>query len=197
MKRIAREFLILTVLALAAAFGLLLMAPPARAQVTEAPPTCNPLIDGVGHVFGQVDGAEGVHWWCPPADDFADWAPARAARLTGTGPVIRVGSAADVPALVGARTVDTRSPVFAPLWQSMAQRVAESKPEPRWRVAPIASGSRQAYRVTDAGTLADMGTYRIAVGSPCNCLARVSSGTSQYCQAGLVPQIVALCSKAP
>ena len=197
MKRLAHELVALALLLALGSFGFLLMAPEARAQVTEAPPACNALIDGVGHVFGQVDGAEGVHWWCPPADDFADWVPARAARLTGAGPVIRVGSAADVPALVDARTIDTRAPVFAPLWQSMAQRVAESKPAPRWRVAPIASGSRQAYRVTDAGTLADMGTYRIAVGSPCNCLQRVSSGTSHYCQAGLVPQIVALCSKAP
>lgn len=184
-------------LVLFALVGFTLMAPPVRAQVTEAPPACNPLIDGVGHVFSQVGGAEGVHWWCPPADDFADWVPARAARLAGSGPVIQVSGAADVPKLVSSRTIDTRAPVFAPLWQSMAQRVAESKPTPRWRVAPIASGSRQAYRVTDTGTLADMGTYRIAVGSPCNCLARVSSGTSHYCQAGLVLQIVALCSKAP
>jgi len=197
MKRIAREFLILTVLTLAAAFGLLLMAPPARAQVTEAPPACNPLIDGVGHVFGQIDGAEGVHWWCPPADEFGDWVPARAARLTGAGPLIQVGSAADVSSLVAARTIDTRAPIFAQLWQSMAQRIAESKPAPRWRVAPVASGSRQAYRVTEVRTLADMGTYRIAVGSPCNCLRHVSSGTSHYCQVGLVPQIVALCTRAP
>jgi hypothetical protein len=79
----------------------------------------------------------------------------------------------------------------------MAQRIAESKPAPRWRVAPVASGSRQAYRVMEARTLADMGTYRIAVGSPCNCLQRVSSGASHYCQVGLVPQIVALCTRAP
>jgi hypothetical protein len=123
--------------------------------------------------------------------------PARAARLTGTGPVIQVSAAADVPSLVAGRTIDTRALVFAPLWQSMAQRVAESKPAPRWRVAPISSGSRQAYRVTDAGTLSDMGTFRIASGSPCNCRQRVSSGTSHYCQAGVVPQIVALCVRAP
>ena len=177
--------------------GATLMSPRAQAQVTEPPPACNPFTEGLGHVVGRAGGAEGVHWWCRPADDFADWVPSRASRLIGAGQAAEVRGSPDVATLTASRTLPTTAPEFAPLWASMAPAVAQSKPAPRWRVAPVASGTRQAYRVTEAGTLSDMGNFRIAVGTPCNCVARVSSGSSNYCQAGLVSQIVALCAKSP
>lgn len=180
----------------AAVLGLTLLSPPARGQVTERPPSCSPFTAGVGHVLGQAGGAAGAHWWCPPADPYGDWVPARAARLLEAGQMPEVRSEADVEALVAARTLPTTAPAFAPLWDSMATQVAASRPAPRWRVAAAAAGTRPAYRVTDAGGVAEMPGFRMAVGAPCDCRQRVTSGSTTYCQASFTPRIVAVCTRS-